>query len=431
MTGLELLLLLPTVALAVPAAVLAVQAVAAGRAPREGTPLAPAATTVAPASTAHAASAARAAGASHAANAAPATPAATARPRVAVLMPAHNEAAGIADALGTVRPQLRPGDRLLVVADNCSDDTAAIARAAGAEVAPRHDAARRGKGFALDFGVRRLASDPPQVLVMLDADCRLHEGALDRLVEACAAHARPVQALYLMRGRPGAGLRERIAEFAWRVKNQLRPLGALRLGAPCQLMGTGMAFPWRLIADAPLASGHLVEDMKLGIDLTLAGRAPRFEPRALVTSRFPEPGAAATRQRTRWEHGHLATLLSDGPRLLGRGLARRDAACVALALDLMVPPLALLLGLTLAMAAVNGLVGWALLGAVTPAWVSAAALGLLGAVVLIAWVRVGRDLLQLRELACAPFYAAAKLPIYLRFLVGRQVDWVRAKRDGD
>ena len=111
MTGLELLLLLPTVALAVPAAVLAVQAVAAGRAPREGTPLAPAATTVAAASTAHAASAARAAGASHAANAAPATPAGTARPRVAVLMPAHNEAAGIADALGTVRPQLRPGPR--------------------------------------------------------------------------------------------------------------------------------------------------------------------------------------------------------------------------------------------------------------------------------------------------------------------------------
>ena len=290
---------------------------------------------------------------------------------------------------------------------------------------------RLGKGYALDFGVRRLAADPPEVLVLLDADCCLHDGALDRLVATCAAHGRPVQALYLMRSRPAAGLRERTAEFAWRVKNQLRPLGALRLGAPCQLMGTGMAFPWRLIADAPLASGHLVEDMKLGIDLTLAGRAPRFEPRALVTSRFPEPGAASTRQRTRWEHGHLATLLSDGPRLLGRGLARRDPACVALALDLMVPPLALLLGLTLAMAALNAFVGWALPGAVAPVTVSVGALGLLGAAVLIAWVRVGRDLLQMRELACAPLYAAAKLPIYLRFLVGRQVDWVRTKRDGD
>jgi cellulose synthase/poly-beta-1,6-N-acetylglucosamine synthase-like glycosyltransferase len=239
-----------------------------------------------------------------------------------------------------------------------------------------------------------------------------------------------VQALYLMRARPGAGLRERIAEFAWRVKNQLRPLGALRLGAPCQLMGTGMAFPWPLIADAPLASGHLVEDMKLGIDLALAGRPPRFEPRALVTSRFPEPGAATTRQRTRWEHGHLATLLSDGPRLLARGLARRDAACVALALDLMVPPLALLLGLTTAMAAIN-VAAWALWDARVPVLASAMALALLGATVLVAWARVGRDVLRLRELACAPLYVAVKLPIYLRFLVGRQVDWVRAKRDGD
>jgi cellulose synthase/poly-beta-1,6-N-acetylglucosamine synthase-like glycosyltransferase len=396
MTGLELLLLVPTLALALPAAVLALQ-VAAGRAPRG--PL-------------------------------PAAPARAARPRAAVLMPAHNEAAGIAEALAAVRPQLRPGDRLLVVADNCSDATAAIAAASGAEVAPRHDAARRGKGYALDFGVRRLAADPPEVLVMLDADCRLHEGGLERLVAACASHAGPVQALYLMRAGPGAGLRERIAEFAWRVKNQLRPLGALRLGAPCQLMGTGMAFPWPLIADAPLASGHLVEDMKLGIDLALTGRAPRFEPRALVTSRFPEPGAATTRQRTRWEHGHLATLLSDGPRLMARGLARRDLACVALALDLMVPPLALLLGLTTAMAAIN-LGAWALWDARVPVLASAMALALLGAMVLVAWARVGRDLLRLRELACAPLYAAAKLPIYLRFLIGRQVDWVRAKRDGD
>ena len=438
MTGLELLLLLPTVALTVPAAVLALQAAAATREPCEPPPgaltepLEPTATTAATPAIA-ATSEARESTGTRAPDAAtdPTAPSGALRPRAAVLMPAHNEAAGIADALDAVRPQLRSDDRLLVVADNCSDDTAAVAAAAGAEVAPRHEATRLGKGYALDFGVRRLAADPPEVLVLLDADCCLHDGALDRLVAACAAHGRPVQALYLMRSRPAAGLRERTAEFAWRVKNQLRPLGALRLGAPCQLMGTGMAFPWRLIADAPLASGHLVEDMKLGIDLTLAGRAPRFEPRALVTSRFPEPGAASTRQRTRWEHGHLATLLSDGPRLLGRGLARRDPACVALALDLMVPPLALLLGLTLAMAALNALAGWALPGAVAPVIVSVAALGLLGAAVLIAWVRVGRDLLQMRELACAPLYAAAKLPIYLRFLVGRQVDWVRTKRDGD
>src|SRR5205085_6347229 len=91
-----------------------------------------------------------------------AAPGASRRPRVAVLMPAHNEAAGIAASLATVTPQLVAGDRLLVVADNCVDDTAAVAAAAGAEVVQRRDTTRRGKGYALGFGLRHLAPDPPE-----------------------------------------------------------------------------------------------------------------------------------------------------------------------------------------------------------------------------------------------------------------------------
>src|SRR4029079_5002936 len=61
------------------------------------------------------------------------------RPSVAVLMPAHDEAGGIAEASAALWPQLIAGDRLLVVADNCGDSTAAIAAARGAEVSERHD----------------------------------------------------------------------------------------------------------------------------------------------------------------------------------------------------------------------------------------------------------------------------------------------------
>jgi cellulose synthase/poly-beta-1,6-N-acetylglucosamine synthase-like glycosyltransferase len=69
---------------------------------------------------------------------------------VAVLIPAHNESAGIEATLRCLQAQLRAGDRVLVVADNCDDDTAAVARDAGAEVIERIDAIHRGKGFALD-----------------------------------------------------------------------------------------------------------------------------------------------------------------------------------------------------------------------------------------------------------------------------------------
>ncbi|HXM34723.1 MAG TPA: glycosyltransferase, partial [Pyrinomonadaceae bacterium] len=78
---------------------------------------------------------------------------------VAVLVPAHNESAGLLPTITDIKRQLFAGDRLLVVADNCTDDTAAIAAARGAEVIERNDPSRRGKGYALDFGVRHLCQD--------------------------------------------------------------------------------------------------------------------------------------------------------------------------------------------------------------------------------------------------------------------------------
>jgi cellulose synthase/poly-beta-1,6-N-acetylglucosamine synthase-like glycosyltransferase len=352
------------------------------------------------------------------------------RPRIAVLIPAHNERAGLAHTLASLQPQLRPGDRLLVVADNCTDDTAAIAAAGGAEVAERHDTQRRGKGYALDHGVRVLAADAPQIVVMMDADCIAQPGCVDALVRRCAATGRPAQALYLMLAPAAAGLKMRAAEFAWRVKNQVRPLGLWRLGGPCQLMGTGMAFDWASIRHAPLASGHLVEDMQLGVDLALAGRPPRFVPQARVTSRFPDSDAGAASQRKRWEHGHLATLLGVGPRLLAAGMLRGRPSVAALALDLMVPPLALLLLTLLALSAVN-LSAHLALGWSAPGLISLGALGAVVSSILLAWLRFGRDLLTAAELCSAPLYLLRKLPIYTAFLFRRQAHWVRAKRDNE
>src|SRR5262249_30802324 len=103
------------------------------------------------------------------------------RPTVAVLMPAHDEATGIRKSLENLLPQLLPTDRLVVIADNCSDDTASIAAAAGAEVIERRDPTRRGKGYALDFGVRHLEQNPPQVVIIADADCSFSAGSIDRL----------------------------------------------------------------------------------------------------------------------------------------------------------------------------------------------------------------------------------------------------------
>jgi len=352
------------------------------------------------------------------------------RGRVAVLVPAHDEAAGIARTLAAVLPQLGEHDRIVVVADNCSDDTAAIARAAGAQVqvVERTHATDRGKGFALAFGVDALRADPPGLVVILDADCDLAPGALDALCDCVASYDRPAQALYLMNARPDARLPRRIAQFAWRVRNWVRPAGWRRLGLPCQLMGTGMAFTWPMLRNAPLANASIVEDMKLGIDLALGGRPPLFCPRAVVTSLFPDSAAATSTQRTRWEHGHLEMIVREVPGLLAGAWRRRDARLAGMALDLCVPPLALLAALLVVGTLLAGLLSWWIADA-GPGLAYGLLLGSFGTAVLLAWWVRGRDLVRLFELLSIPVYIAAKLPVYVRFVVRRERRWVRTDRD--
>lgn len=350
-----------------------------------------------------------------------------ARPVVAVLVPAHNEAAGIGRTLACIAAQLKPGDRMLVVADNCTDDTAEVARGQGAEVCVRKDPVRRGKGYALDFGVRFLAAEPPDVVIVIDADSLAEEGAIDMLACRAMASRRPVQASYLMHSPARDKLSGRIAEFAWLVKNLVRPLGWHRLGLPCQLMGTGMAFPWELISTAALANGHLVEDMKLGVELAAIGHPPLFCPEAAVTSSLAGTAQGVRSQRSRWEHGHLSVIASEVPGLLLKSVKNRDVRLLALALDLMVPPLALLVLAICLMLLAAGLVfvwtGLALAFALT----SASALAL-GAAVVLAWRKFGRAVVRPGDLPLAIVYAIAKIPLYVRFVVSKQVDWVRTDR---
>jgi cellulose synthase/poly-beta-1,6-N-acetylglucosamine synthase-like glycosyltransferase len=348
--------------------------------------------------------------------------------RVAVLIPAHNEGAGITPTIEDIKQQLCPGDRIVVVADNCSDDTAAVAASLGAEVCARNDPTRIGKGYALDWGVDHLTGDPPAIVIVIDADCRITAGTIDRLAAACAQSQRPVQSLYLMTAPAGAAINHQVAEFAWRVKNWVRPLGLGAMALPCQLMGTGMAFPWHVIRSADLSSGFIVEDLKLGLELAAAGHPPLFCPSAVVTSTFPTSVQGTETQRQRWEQGHIGLILTKSPVLLFSALRGRSKGLLALTLDLIVPPLTLLALLLTAMVFLASIATLANVS-LYPLAISLFSFCLLVASVFAAWIKYGRDILPPSSFALIGRYCLGKLNLYRAVLLGfRNSRWIRTDR---
>lgn len=349
------------------------------------------------------------------------------RSSVAVLVPAHNEENGLSKTLQSIKIGMRKGDRLVVVADNCTDRTAEIAGLFGAEVVVRHDDRLRGKGFALHAGMRHLAQDPPEAVVIVDADCMLAPGALDRLAERVAATQRPVQACYLMTAPAGSGLDMAVREFAFLVKNRIRPVGMARLGLPCQLTGSGMAFPWSILSAADLSNDNLVEDMKLGLDLARQGHAPRYCEEALVSSEFPLSRLGSMTQNRRWQSGHLAMIKTALRSLTERGNLG-NPRLVAMALDIMVPPLVLLLFLLSAAFVFSALVYLAGAGA-SAFMLSTFNLALIAVAVTAAWLVHGRGILPVGKLYRIPLYALRKVAFYARIFRGDDGSgWVRTDR---
>lgn len=352
------------------------------------------------------------------------------RPRLCVMVPAHNEASGIAATVEGILRQLEPGDRLLVIADNCSDSTADRARTAGATVLERFHATERGKGYAISFGLAHLESDPPEVVVLVDADCTLSDGAIDMLSRLALSEQRPIQAEYLLTAPETPSPLSSISALALIVRNRVRPLGLHVFDLPCHLTGTGMAFPWDLIRNTPALGDNLVEDLVMGLDMAVAGHPPRFCPQAKVRSVLPDAKRAATSQRTRWEHGQLATLVSRGPRLLRESVRQRRPELAVLALDLMVPPLALLATALGGTALSSGVVGLVLQRPLLTLLPALTGLGMVGSATVGAWARFARDAVPFHVLVMTPAYVAWKIPMYVALAVrGKQKSWVRTERE--
>lgn len=345
-----------------------------------------------------------------------------------ILVPAHNEADNIGATLDGLLEQVAEASQIIVIADNCSDQTATIARSCGVTVLEREDANCPGKGYALDYAVKHIQANPPEVVIIVDADCQLMPGTITRLAQQVVQQQCPIQATYLMDVGAESGITDRISVFAIKVRNWVRSVGITQLGYPCVLAGSGMAFPWTILQQAPLAGSKCVDDMQLTIDLAISGHTPTYITTGRVTGRLMQNQAAQS-QRSRWEHGHLEVILTQVPKLLREAWHQKRLDLVMLALDLSVPPLSLLVLLWLLAFSLSSLF-W-ILGLVS--WLPLLVLTLMGSCLSLAlgaaWFSVGREDLPVSTLFVIPVYLLWKLPIYFKFFVQPQTRWLKTERD--
>lgn len=346
---------------------------------------------------------------------------------VVVLVPAHDEEAVIGETLKSLSAVTGDRTKILVVADNCKDRTAEVARKFDVEVIERTDSTRRGKGYALDFAREHLRKARTDVVIILDADCTIDTESIEALASRCAGTGRPCQAVNLQLPDTTASPAVQLSTFAFFIKNVVRQRALQRLTGRAHLLGTGMALPWPVFDRASLATDNIVEDLKMGLELAEAGHRPLFVEEASVWS-YPETEMNTLVQRGRWEGGFLDSALRAAPQVLRRSIADGDPRGLWAAINLLIPPLALLVALDLLALLLGTLLAWLAAAKTWPALTLLASLLLACALLSLAWASGGRRFVTIGGLLRIPGYILWKLPMYVGFaLSGTPKDWIRTR----
>ena len=351
------------------------------------------------------------------------------RLRFDVIVPTHNEAAVIEGVVASLRKLDWPADgfRVLVIADNCTDSTAVLARAAGAEVLERHDTERRGKGYALAFAFQASqAHGWAYAVVVVDADTEVSPNLLEAFASRIENGAAVIQAHYRVLNSQ-ASWRTRLMAIAMASFHRVRSRARERLRLSCGIRGNGWCITHRLLRQAPYRAFSLTEDIEYGIDLGLAGYRVRYADEANVAAMMVSGEQAARTQRQRWEGGRLQLIRSRTPALLRAARGPDGGVCLDLALDLLVLPLSY--------AAINVAV-LIVLASVALLWEPSMEIWLWLALgcgaslllyVLRGWQLSGVGMRGLVDLLRAPFFVLWKVLLMLR--AHKSAEWVRTKRE--
>jgi cellulose synthase/poly-beta-1,6-N-acetylglucosamine synthase-like glycosyltransferase len=261
--------------------------------------------------------------------------------RFDVIIPAHNEAASIERTIASLLRVSWPRDRfrVIAVADNCTDDTARIAKAAGADVLIRHDKEKRGKGYALRYAFNSSRAEQwADAVVVVDADAEVSRNLLDAFAVRLEAGVQAVQAHYGVRN-PMVSWRTRLITIAKGSFHIVRSRARERLGLSSGIRGNGWCVTHELLQQVPYRAFSLTEDVEYGIAIGLAGHRVAFAEEAEANADMASGENTARQQRQRWERGRLHLIRSKALDLLVVAVKQRSATCLDLCLDLLILPL--------------------------------------------------------------------------------------------
>ncbi len=358
-------------------------------------------------------------------------PGPTEYPLLVVLIPAHNEAATLPRTLASLALLNYPAARwqLIVIADNCDDETAVEARRCGhalglpIRVWERQDAFSRGKGHALHWALERLTTDEPDAYdgwVIFDADTDVDADCLMAFARGLQAGYHAMQGCYGIRDAATTS-RRRMAYLSAGIYHQMRSHGRDVLGLSAGLYGNGMAFHWGIAREIGWQAMSIVEDIEYQAILALHGIRVRYVAGAKLWAEAPRTLRDSRSQRQRWEHGRAALNRFYVPPLVRAAVTSRSVMPLALALDVAMPAYVWLWlwGLASVLFPMAQLGSWPLWGTT---------MGALGLFLVLGLRYLRGPAWLIPTLLWAPVFACWVLLLRLRPAPTNR--WVRTPRDG-
>lgn len=227
--------------------------------------------------------------------------------RFAIAIAAHNEAEVIGNTVKQLQHMDYPPELfdVHVVADYCNDETVVVARAAGAQVYERESGPRGRKGYALDWLLQRLLTDPRHydAITIFDADSLVDVQFLSAMALKLTAGSPVVQGQHIIQ-HPEQRLFNALAHADMRLNNHIRNRAKENLGLSARLMGDAMAFRREILERFPWQGVQsLTEDRAYGLYLITQGVRIHYAPAAISYGQGAGQWRDATPQRLRWYSG--------------------------------------------------------------------------------------------------------------------------------